>query len=171
MTRSFKNKIFSFFFFLLPFPLSYNHGCSRKKLKTWITGPNPRFTQNWRVDILWDAPLCRRWGCKNPSSTELIRRRIMRRFGTSHSPARRENNSLEKAHYSVNQNSIRNRRISDRKAGLELNVRRARLFMSSREQSCEIRTSSQRAPPLIMSLAFTSALQKPRILKEQVQEI
>lgn len=150
---------FFLFFFLFPsFLLSYNHGCSRKKLKTWITSPTHALHKIGE------------WGCKTPSSTEPIRR-IMRSFRTSHSPARCENNSLEKPHYSINQYSIRNRRISDRKAGLERNVLQARLLMSSRVQSCEIRTSSHRAPPLIMSFAFTSALQKPRMLKEQVQEI
>ena len=40
----------------------------------------------------------------------------------------------------------------------ELRVRRARFRMSSREQSCEIRTSSQRAPPPIKSFEFTSVI-------------
>lgn len=58
----------------------------------------------------------------------------------------------------INQHSIRNRRISARKVGLECKIRRARVLISSREQSLEMRTSSQRAPPLIMSLAFTSVI-------------
>jgi hypothetical protein len=57
------------------------------------------------------------------------------------------------------QHSIRNRRISDLKVELEFKVRRARVLMSSREQSREIRTSSQSAPPLIISFAFTSEIQ------------
>ena len=56
------------------------------------------------------------------------------------------------------QHSIRNRCISDLKVELEFKVRRARVLMSSREQSREIRTSSQSAPPLIISFAFTSEI-------------
>lgn len=52
--------------------------------------------------------------------------------------------------------SICNRRNSDLNGGIEVRVRRPRFLMSSRIQSLEIRTSSQRAPPLIMSFAFTS---------------
>ena len=66
------------------------------------------------------------------------------------------------------QHSIRNRRISDLKVELEFKVRRARVLMSSREQSREIRTSSQSAPPLIISFAFTSEIQV-RPFKEHVK--
>lgn len=53
---------------------------------------------------------------------------------------------------------MRSRRNSALNVETELRVRRARFRMSSREQSREIRTSSHRAPPLIKSFAFTSAI-------------
>lgn len=53
--------------------------------------------------------------------------------------------------------SILKRLSSAWKVGLEVRVRRARLLMSSREQSRDMRTSSQSAPPAIMSFTFTSA--------------
>lgn len=52
--------------------------------------------------------------------------------------------------------SILRRRISAWNAELDVRVRRARVLMSSLEQSREMRTSSQRAPPLIISFALTS---------------
>ena len=55
---------------------------------------------------------------------------------------------------------IRSRLNSLWKVGLEFSVLFARVLMSSREQSREIRTNSQRAPPLIMSFAFTSEMWK-----------
>nr|GMD59313.1 AT-hook motif nuclear-localized protein 22-like [Ipomoea batatas] len=60
--------------------------------------------------------------------------------------------------------------LQDRKVGLEANVCRARAFMSSRVQSREIRYSSQRAPPLIMSFAFTSGeMERPLKIRENIQ--
>ena len=72
---------------------------------------------------------------------------------------------VTKAQLHFNHNSIRNRRISARNTGLEFKVRRARLLMSSREQSRDIRTNSQRAPPFIMSFAFTSGNFKIKVLQ------
>lgn len=57
----------------------------------------------------------------------------------------------------IHQHSIRNLLISDWRVGLDVSVRYASILMSSREQSLEIRTSSQSAPSLTISLAFTSA--------------
>lgn len=54
--------------------------------------------------------------------------------------------------------SILKRRISAWNVELDVRVRRARALISSLEQSREIRTSSQRAPPLIMSFALVSAI-------------
>jgi hypothetical protein len=168
-----QNFLFPFF---PPFSIKLQSWMLKKEAKTWITSPTHALHKIGEWDILWDAPLCSRVGGVRSPPLHVCIRRIMRSFFRTYitlTAARCANNSLEKPrYYSINQYSIRSRRISDRKVGLELNVLWARLFMSSREQSCEIRTSSQRAPPLIMSFAFTSALQKPRILKEQVvQEI
>lgn len=63
----------------------------------------------------------------------------------------------KKSHFFI-YNSILNRRSSVWKVGLEVSVLWARVLMSSLEHSCEMRTSSHRAPPLIMSFAFTSAI-------------
>jgi hypothetical protein len=55
---------------------------------------------------------------------------------------------------------IPNLLISASRVGLDVNVRYAKFLISSREQSLEIRTSSHRAPSLIMSFEFTSAKKK-----------
>lgn len=54
------------------------------------------------------------------------------------------------------QHSIRSRFNSAKKVGLEVKVRCARLLMSSLVQPREMRTSSHKAPPPIISFAFTS---------------
>lgn len=57
--------------------------------------------------------------------------------------------------------TIRKRRNSAWNVGLMVKVLCARLLMSSREQSREIRTNSHKAPPLIMSFAFISDTYSP----------
>lgn len=54
--------------------------------------------------------------------------------------------------------TIFKRLISAWKVGLPANVRCASVLISSLEQSLEMRTSSHRAPPIIMSFAFASAM-------------
>ena len=56
------------------------------------------------------------------------------------------------------------RLISGWNAGLEISVSRARILMSSLEQSLETRTNSPIAPPLIMSLAFASVSYQTKAL-------
>lgn len=58
----------------------------------------------------------------------------------------------------ISQYSMRNLLNSDWKVGLEVRVRCASVLMSSREQSREMRTISHKAPSLIISFAFTSAI-------------